>query len=433
MIFDRPLLAASAFFLTANAHLFISEPKPIPGSAPKNPLNPDGSNFPCHGVALPGSGGQSMAVGSDQKLVFDAGTPISTSPSDNPYQGGGNTAVHGGGSCQISITYETDPQKVKESTAWKVLYTIEGGCPTNALQNLDGTFQGPLGEYTNAIQCSDPHANGFNCINDFNFTIPEGVKNGQATLAWTWFNNVGNTEIYMNCVAVDITGGSDNADMSQFPDIFLANLGSAYGGGLTNRWPTQNLKFPDPGKYVTTKTAFASTYMSSGVVQTITSASAYPLAIPSVLSGGASGPTTYAAGSYGAAPTSYAAGSPASSPATAPTSYAAAPSPYTAVPTLATSVSAVPMPSGTGYAGSSNSTSGACSGGKVSCPTPGQVICVDENTFGLCDIDYCAVPQAVALGTTCTNNVVSKRDVVRRRSSRIHRHIPAHIHHKHSF
>lgn len=439
-MFKQSLFAASVCAMTASAHLFISSPSPIPGTAVKDPLNGDGSNFPCHGVPLPGSGGQSMAVGSEQKLVFDAGPPNSTSPTANPYYGGPNTAVHGGGSCQISITYETDPQKVREAAAWKVLYSIEGGCPTNALGNLVGeTYYGPLGNYSDAIQCSDPHANGFDCINEFNFTIPEGVKNGQATLAWTWFNNVGNREIYMNCVAVDITGGSDDATMSDFPDMFTANMGALSDYRQTSE--DSNVKFPDPGKYVTTKTAFTSTYTSAGAVYTISSAKALPLAVPSVYSSGSSIYTS-AIGSSGAAPASYAAGpgtyaatSPASSPAAAPTSYAAAPSPYASVPTLATSVNAVAMPSGTGYAGSSNSTSGACSGGKVSCPNPGQVICIDENTFGLCDIDYCAVPQAVAAGTTCSNNVVSKRDNVRRRSSRIHRHIPNHIahNHKHSF
>jgi len=415
-MFTQTLLAASAYLMTANAHLFISSPSPIPGTAIKDPLLPDGSNFPCHGVALPGSGGQTMAVGSTQKLAFDLGSA------------GGNWAVHGGGSCQLSLTYETDPAKIKQASAWKVIYSIEGGCPTNSLGNLNGDFSGPNGPYNIAVPCDSSDSNNFDCVNTFDFPIPEGVKNGQATLAWTWFNNVGNPEIYMNCVAVDINGGSDNADMSEFPDIFLANLGPTYGGE-TARTPVQNLKFPDPGKYVTTKTAFTSTYKSAGVVHTISSASAYPLLLPG---SAAAAPTSYAAGS-GAAPSSYAASSPTSSPAAAPTSYASAPSPYAAVPTLATAVSAAPVPSGTGSAGSGNNTSGPCTDGKVSCPTPGQVICIDDKTFGICNIDNCAVPQAVAAGTTCSNNIVSKRDVVRRRNSRIHRHIPNHIGHKHSF
>ncbi|KAI4853289.1 hypothetical protein E4T44_00935 [Aureobasidium sp. EXF-8845] len=426
----QTLLAVSACLMTANAHLFIKSPTPIPGTAIKDPLADTGINFPCHGVPLPGSDAQKMAVGSNQQLIFDAG--VFEGQKGDTYEGGGNTAVHGGGSCQISITYETDAQKVKQASAWKVLYSIEGGCPTNSPANLDGTYyNGPMGKYNGSLPCSDPHANGFDCINDFEFKIPEGVKNGQATLAWTWFNNVGNAEIYMNCVAVDITGGSDDADMSKFPNIFLANIGPTYGG-QTERFPVQNLKFPDPGKYVTTKTAYSSVYTSAGVVRTISSAAAFPLLLPGATA------TTSAAVAYGAAPDSYAASSATSSPAAAPTSYATAPSPYAAVPTLATTASVVPVvpaPSGTGYADSSsgtNTTSGTCTDGKVSCPSPGAVVCVDKDTFGICDIDLCAVPQKVALGTTCANGIVSKRDVVRRRSSRVHRHIPNHIHHKNS-
>ena len=214
-----------------------------------------------------------MAVGSKQKLAFDLGD-------------GQNWAVHGGGSCQLSLTYETDPEKVKQPSAWKVIYSIEGGCPTNSLANLNGDFSGPNGGYSIAVPCDGSKSNNFDCVNTFDFSIPEGVKNGQATLAWTWFNNVGNREIYMNCVAVDITGGSDNADMSDFPDMFTANMGALSDYRSTSE--DTNVKFPNPGKYVTTKTAFTSTYTSAGAVYTISSASAFPLAVPSVYSSGGS-------------------------------------------------------------------------------------------------------------------------------------------------
>ncbi|CAD0025840.1 unnamed protein product [Aureobasidium pullulans] len=415
MMFKQSLLGASALLMTANAHLFISSPKPIAGTALKDPLAMDGSNFPCHGVTLPGSGGQNMAVGSDQKLAFDLGN-------------GDNWAVHGGGSCQLSITYETDPQKVKQASAWKVIYSIEGGCPTNSLANLNGNYTGPLGNYTNAVACDDdPYSNNFDCVNSFDFKIPEGVKNGQATLAWTWFNTVGNREIYMNCVAVDITGGSDDSTMSDFPNIYLANMGPTYGGSTVE---DQNVKFPEPGKYVTTKTAIT-TYMSQGVARTVSTARSYPLVVP-----GSAAPAT----SYGASANVLRRGTQLVRPwlgvCSCTNLLRCSSSSYAAVPTLATSVSIVPAPSGTGYVGSynsTNSTSGACSSGKVSCPTPGELMCIDDKTFGICDIDYCAVPRPVSLGTTCSNNVVDKRDVVRRRSSRLHRHIPGHIHHKFSF
>lgn len=58
---------------------------------------------------------------------------------------------------------------------------MEGGCPTNAEGNL------PV-----SIQCSDPGADGVNCLNSYNFTIPTGLQSGHATLAWTWLNTIGN-------------------------------------------------------------------------------------------------------------------------------------------------------------------------------------------------------------------------------------------------
>lgn len=162
------LLAASAAILaTTRAHMSISSPKPIPGTDSKSPLDPDGSQFPCQGAALPSTGGQSMSAGSEQTLAFDLG-------------GGDNSAVHGGGSCQISITYETDPAKQKDPANWRVIYSIEGGCPTDASGNLES------GKVVDCVEGSTDTA----CVNEFPFTVPGGVKDGHAIMAWTWFNNV---------------------------------------------------------------------------------------------------------------------------------------------------------------------------------------------------------------------------------------------------
>ncbi|KAF2220590.1 hypothetical protein BDZ85DRAFT_203432, partial [Elsinoe ampelina] len=198
--------AAATFALisSASAHLFMQVPKPIQGNAIKNPLDPSGSDFPCHGVAPPGAGGVDMAVGSQQDLIFDSGASHE------------NTAVHGGGSCQVSITYETDPAKLKDPNSWR---------------------------------CSDATTNGYDCVNAFRFTIPEGVKTGQATLAWTWFNTIGNREMYMNCAAVNIQGGaSDASGLQDFPPMFVANLASV-GGGTCKTTEMTNVGFPNPGKY----------------------------------------------------------------------------------------------------------------------------------------------------------------------------------------
>ncbi|KAH0343433.1 hypothetical protein KCU81_g5172, partial [Aureobasidium melanogenum] len=381
--------SALALIAKSNAHVVMNTPTPYGFSTLQtSPLNGEGYNFPCQsgsranafdatGVYNP------MKVGQDNDLKFTG------------------TAVHGGGSCQLSVTYEYPPPADKSK--WKVIHSYIGSCPANAQGNIAETGSDVDGRPTGA-QCTGD--NQSECLKDFKFQIPEGMKNGNATLAWTWFNKIGNREMYMNCAPISITGGSDD-------DTFFNSLPELYVANIPNECNFNSgsfvVGFPNPGKFVTYGEA-----ATAGDLGCPTSSDS--------ASGSGSNSTYSSASPYGA-----------SSPATAPTSYAAAPSPYAAVPTLATVASAVPMPSGTGYAGSSNSTSGACSGGKVSCPTPGSVICIDENTFGLCNIDYCAVPQAVSLGTTCSNGVISKRDVVRRRSSRIHRHIPAHIHHKHSF
>ncbi|KAK3117205.1 hypothetical protein LTR53_001632 [Teratosphaeriaceae sp. CCFEE 6253] len=450
--------------LTAQAHLFLASPSPIPGSAPKDPLAGDGSNFPCHGASLPTPGGTPMPAGSSQLLSFDTGN-------------GANTAVHGGGSCQISITYETDAAKVKDPKNWLVIYSIEGGCPTNSLLNLDAGYTGPQGAYSGAIDCTDPRANGVDCVNQFNFTIPKGVKDGHATLAWTWMNNVGNREFYMNCVNADLSGG-DGSEMAGFPSMFVANLGSV-GSCPTTAY--QAVAFPDPGKYVTTKLAASS--------QSTTYAIATPTGAGCAGDGGGSGSGSGSGGSGGVAPTSYGGGG-ASASAPAASSAAAAPSaaqsaavsqatggaqggsPLVTVTTMATVTGARPTTgaggtsgyaaspaapsapassappsygsgSGSGSGSSSSSPagsetsagsapdtnsgsgsssgaspsssntnssgSGSCTGGAVSCATPGAVVCISSTSFGLCDINNCAVPQPVSDGTTCSGGVVARR------------------------
>ncbi|KAF2153430.1 lytic polysaccharide monooxygenase [Myriangium duriaei CBS 260.36] len=399
------LSAVFAFATSVSAHLFISSPSPIPGSAPKDPLDASGSNFPCHGVSLPGSGGTSMAVGSSQLLAFDTGN-------------GANTAVHGGGSCQISITYETDAQKIKDPSNWKVLYSILGGCPTNSPLNLGGTWSGPSGSYTGAVDCSDPSSNGYDCINQFNFTIPQGVKNGQATLAWTWFNNVGNREMYMNCVAVDITGGaSDASQMSGLPNMFVANLASV-GGGTCHTTEQQNVQFPNPGQYVTTKK------FSTKIA--VASAKDYPLVVPSgcgnvVNNPGAGGSATYPATN---APATTA---PATTAPVAATTMATSTSTAPIAATTGTKTTAVPQkanPTGGAVVPTGSPAQGSCPAGSVSCNGANSIICIDNLHFGICDTNGCAVSQSVADGTMCIGNAITWAT-----TGKVRRHIAKHMRH----
>jgi hypothetical protein len=430
-------LAALGFALTANAHLFISSPQPIAGTAPKDPLDASGSNFPCHGVSLPASGGEKMAAGSPQLLAFDTGN-------------GANTAVHGGGSCQISITYETDAAKVKDPKNWFVIYSIESGCPTNSMLNLDGSYQGPDGTYTGSYDCTDPKTNGVDCVNQFNFTIPKGVKDGHAIMAWTWFNNVGNRELYMNCINTQLSGG-DGSEMSEFPSMFVANMASV------DQCPTTegvNVKFPFPGKYVTTKLA------SGAAAHT---ASTYPIQVPTGVGCAQDGAPVGGGGpapSYGGSAAPGSSSAPAASSPAASAQPSGSPSPSGGILTVTTihtitgssapSSAAPSAPAGASSAMGSSvapsapagassaapsypptssgspSTGGSCANGKVSCSSPGSVVCIGSSQFGICDVDNCAVPQALAAGTHCSGGVVAKRDHVRR-------HIAHHGVHRNAF
>jgi hypothetical protein len=66
------------------------------------------------------------------------------------------TAVHGGGSCQIVLSYD-------QGKSWNVIYSIIGGCVIDGL--------------TESVK------------------IPEEAPSGEAIFGWTWFNKVGNREM----------------------------------------------------------------------------------------------------------------------------------------------------------------------------------------------------------------------------------------------
>lgn len=124
-------------------------------------------------------------------------------------------ATHGGGACQISLTTDNPPKK---DSTFKVIKTIEGGCPSLHPGNV-GT---------------DPFGYG---ADKFNFAIPDTVPPGNYSLAWTWFNYSGNREMYMNCAPVTVTPSTKRSSHSSkqisqrdsfdaLPDIFKANIGN---------------------------------------------------------------------------------------------------------------------------------------------------------------------------------------------------------------
>lgn len=107
-----------------------------------------------------------------------------------------------------------------------VIHSIEGGCPTSSAGNI--------GEDASAL---DPTT--------FAYSIPDGIAPGNYVLAWTWFNKIGNREMYMNCAPIVVSGGSKKRSEAEepafnetmvsedelfaraapsFPDMFIANI-----------------------------------------------------------------------------------------------------------------------------------------------------------------------------------------------------------------
>ena len=390
--FGRTAVVVTSLLSMANAHMFLAEPVPIQGNAIKDPLDPSGSNFPCHGAALPTSGGQ--------KLVAGETFPLKLELAD-----GANNAVHGGGSCQLAIL--SDTTNAADPASWNVIYSIEGGCPSNTKGNL----LAPL----SAVAC-ETNDQG-DCVHSWDIPMPKGVKSGNAILSWTWFNTIGNREMYQNCVNVDITGGSGDGT---FPPLFVANLASVNSLKTTEEF---DVLFPQPGEFVTTMSA--------------TNGHNYPKATL----GAGEAPGSYTAPKATSVP-AYSAPAPSVPAYSAPASSAPAYSAPTQIAsqiqsydnqkqkqtytTFATATSAVtapsseaPAPAPTGYsdAGSNN----ASSSSSTPCSEEGALICIGSDSFGICD-HGAAVKQALAKGTACTNGVISGMSRFRRHIHGVHKH-----------
>lgn len=191
---------------SASAHLVMTAPKGWEVNS--SPLDKTGSDFPCKGVAYDSSVEANVLNKGDSQPLKLKGS-----------------AVHGGGSCQISLTTDLEPTK---DSVWKVIKSWEGGCPVG---DMDGNY---------------PENANLEVPSDLNFEIPEDVPAGKYTLAWTWFNRIGNREMYMNCAPAEAVGdGGDESSFNALPDMFVANI-----GGDCGTEEGSDLKFPDPGQNV---------------------------------------------------------------------------------------------------------------------------------------------------------------------------------------
>ncbi|KAK3366524.1 hypothetical protein B0H63DRAFT_504698 [Podospora didyma] len=214
-LFAPALVALLAGSQLAAAHMEMSFPAPFRSKFNPNvaggdidysmtaPLDKSGSDYPCKGYhkALSTAAGKSTATfapGSAHNFTIVGG------------------AAHGGGSCQASLSYDG-------GKTFTVISSIVGGCPLSA---------------------------------NFPFTIPADAQTGDAIFAWTWFNNLGNREMYMNCAAVTIGSESrgkreepsswveieERSAYSRRPQIFVANTDN----GCTTV-DSADVLFPNPG------------------------------------------------------------------------------------------------------------------------------------------------------------------------------------------
>ncbi|PWI65127.1 hypothetical protein PCL_07426 [Purpureocillium lilacinum] len=168
------------------------------------PLKADGSDFPCKGYTnlLGTPGGAPVAqwvAGQSYYFSLTGGTA------------GGIT--HTGGSCQASVSFD-------RGKTWKVLHSYIGNCPAE-------------------IDVSYP------------FTLPSDTPAGEMLFAWTWFNRIGNREMYMNCASVIVNGTNEKKSDSKEsldlrPAMFVANVGN---GVCTHEG--KDVEFPQPGPEVT--------------------------------------------------------------------------------------------------------------------------------------------------------------------------------------
>lgn len=235
--FTSALLVGLILSTPALAHMEMQTPYAINSkynsATPQNlidysmtsPLDADGSNYPCKGYQ-------------NQRPILSSATYTTGESNEVAFAG---SATHGGGSCQLSLSYDN-------GETFRVIMSIIGGCPLEA---------------------------------SYNFSIPSYAPSGTALFAWTWFNHVGNREIYMNCAWVDIVAGTTSAkdrrtdtfsSFDDLPYIWKANLPDQNGCATVE---AVDPVFPEPGPEVEYGAGLsASSAATSGICNAATPAGA---------------------------------------------------------------------------------------------------------------------------------------------------------------
>jgi hypothetical protein len=381
---------------TATAHMVITNPVPFGQDTLNNsPLVP--ADFPCK---------QRSGVYAVTKMnQWDAGTTQVVT-----FMG---SAVHGGGSCQFSIT--TDPEPTEKSQ-WKVIQSVIGNCPSDTPGNFP----------ENATLIAEPGTQG---PSTFPVTMPIEIPDGRYTFAWTWLNKKGNREFYMNCAPIQVGSGSGSAStasvtaaLGPLPDMFVANLPETECATES----TVDFDYPNPGQnrlMGTTDIKLSHTLTGPGCAKiTAIGAGSGQLGSPSAGTPSPPKASASAAPVASKAPT-YPGGVFAPGASSAPV---AVPTPQPSTPVAQPAASVVPVPAPAPpknqppknqQPNNTTPTDGSC----TPCTNDGAIVCIGSKQFGLCNRG-CAVAQDLAAGMACSNGVVVA-------ATKRHVHFPrAHLH-----
>ncbi|KAF4976799.1 hypothetical protein FZEAL_6580 [Fusarium zealandicum] len=402
------LISISALVaLRASAHVIMVEPHPFNlDTEPLYqtwPLSAD-LPFPCQGRTQHAEQVTKVTAGSAQTVKL------------------WGSAVHGGGSCQFSVAYGDSPSEDPED--WHTIYSIIGGCPAEAAGNVPTTGTDPHGR-ENGPQCGNDADK--ECTRQFDIPIPKDMKNGPAVFAWTWFNKIGNREMYMVCAPIEVVGGTDDSSfVDALPPIFRANI----PGECTTGTSGSVINFPEPGdfgKVYEPATPGSSGSCPEGVEPDFKEPSGGDAA-PSKSRGPkkplSSSPAQPSSPSS-AQPSSHSSENPSSpssenpnpssseKPSEAPVATFVTSATPSAPASSATTVETPAQETNTAAPGDETSPECPCSSsrpdwavGMEPCPVSGALICLEETVFGICNQGW-ALPQAVPAGTKCIDGYIS--------------------------
>lgn len=422
----------------ANAHMLMRTPLPANNPHQASLFN-NGSDFPCQ----------------RQNDVFD----VSAGPANPPVAPGGKftlnfmgSAIHGGGSCQVSLA---KGWTINKDSEFKVIHSIEGSCPGAAPGGAD-------------LNLSPADASNTAGLSEYQITVPDhpDLPPGQYTLAWSWNNRIGNREFYMNCAQFTIGSGGSSSnstskrDAAPLPDIFKGNIGSCVspeGGDVVYPNPGQSLEtgtYFKPiqpsgdcgptgaaqGSSVATATGTGSSAANTGSAAA-GSSSPSPTSAPasSQVSSAPAGSTSdfaYATSSMAADSSAVASSLPASSdpaassePATTSDTAASSVPATTSAPAATTpEASSAMLTSAAALPASSDVSTGST--GSAACDTEGGWSCAaDGGSFQRCVYGQWSVAITMAAGTKCVPGISDTLQYAGVAAAPSKRHNHAHAHH----